>query len=150
MASGPFTLVQLADAVGMSLADVRFYRDCGLLQPPRRQRGRTDDVRFDAAHVQRLRFIQRALAYGFAHDDIARLMDEAGLGTCNDVYRLSVQRLEELRRDRGTDDATARALEELIATCAGVGPRSDCGILAVLSSRGAARRRVRPWRRRST
>jgi DNA-binding transcriptional MerR regulator len=72
-----------------------------------------------AQKSMRLRFIQRALACGYSLANIARLVDEAGLTTCNDVYRLSVQRLEELRRDRGSDDATVPALGKLIGTCAG-------------------------------
>jgi hypothetical protein len=46
MALQPFTLAQLARAVGMSVEDVRFYRDSGLLPPPKRRRTRTDDFSF--------------------------------------------------------------------------------------------------------
>jgi hypothetical protein len=42
-------------------------------------------------------------------EDIAKMVDEIGLTTCNDVYRLSVRRLEELRRARGLADATVIA-----------------------------------------
>jgi DNA-binding transcriptional MerR regulator len=44
-----FTLAQLARAVGMSVEDVRFYRDSGLLPAPKRQRTRTDDFSFQVA-----------------------------------------------------------------------------------------------------
>jgi IS5 family transposase len=47
MASGLFTLAQLARAVGMSVNDVRFYRDSGLLQAPQRQRSRSDDLTWE-------------------------------------------------------------------------------------------------------
>lgn len=134
MASGPsFTLPQLARALGISPDEVRLYRTSGLLQPPRRRRSRTDDLAFGTEHVERLHFIRQALSYGFLLEDIAKMVGEIGLMTCNDVYRLSVRRLEELRRDRGCNDATVIALGKLIATCAGRGRRTDCQILTTLA-----------------
>ena len=114
MASGPFTLAELARAAGMSVDDVQFYRDCGLLQPPRRQRGRTDDLAFQVEHVERLRLIQRAIANGFFLEDIERVVDEATPVTCNEVYRISVDRLAEYRVARSSGHPTVVALEELI------------------------------------
>jgi MerR family copper efflux transcriptional regulator len=133
MAVQAFTLTQLARAAGMSVDQVRFYRDQGLLPPPKRLRGRTDDVGFVAEHLDRLRFIQRALLCGFSVDDIAVLVDAQALLTCNDVYRMSHARLEELRRASGCDDARVNALEELIDTCPGKGGRKDCPILIALA-----------------
>ena len=130
MAMQPFTLAKLARAVGMSVDEVRLYRDSGLLQPPRRQRTRTDDYGFQAEHLQRLRFIKHAVASGFALDDIAMFVDEHGLVTCNDVYRISLHRLEELRR---SGDTRVSVLERLIASCSGRGGRRDCEILAAIS-----------------
>src|SRR5690349_22763696 len=130
MALQPFTLAQLARAVGMSVEDVRFYRDSGLLPPPKRLRRRTDAFSFQVEHLERLRFIQRALAHGFTLENIARFVDEHGLVTCNDVYRISLRRFEELRH---SGDAKAAALKKLIASCPGKGGRKDCKILAALS-----------------
>ena len=134
MASGPFTLAELARAAGMSVDDVQFYRDCGLLQPPRRQRGRTDDLAFQAEHVERLRLIQRAIANGFFLEDIERFVDEATPVTCNEVYRISVHRLAEYRVARSSGHPTVVALEELIALCGRVGDRKDCEILVSLAN----------------
>jgi MerR family mercuric resistance operon transcriptional regulator len=78
MALHSFTLAQLARALGMSVEDVRFYRDGGLLPPPKRQRTRTGDFSFQVEHLERLRFIQRALAYGFTLENIASFVDERG------------------------------------------------------------------------
>lgn len=131
MRSGPFTLVQLARIVRMSVVHVRFYRESGLLQPPRRQRGRADHFAFQAEHVERLRFIQQALKHGFLVEDIAKMVDDAT--TCSDVQRIAVHRLAELRRG-GAPDATIVALEKLIAACPGVGTRRDCKILDSLTN----------------
>jgi DNA-binding transcriptional MerR regulator len=117
----------------MSIDDVRFYRDRGLLQPPKRRRSRTDDFAYQQEHVARLRFIGRALGYGLSLDAIAQLVDDGRLLTCNDVYRLSVRQLEELRRKNGPQDAAAAAFEKLIASCRRIGGRRDCQILAGLA-----------------
>src|SRR5690349_18434813 len=113
MASGPFTLAQLAEAAGMSVDDVRFYRDSGLMQPPHRVRGRTDDVAFGAEHVERLKFIKRALTCGYTHEDIARFVDPAVLVTCGDVYATTARRLEHVRRSGRGDPATTVLLAQL-------------------------------------
>jgi DNA-binding transcriptional MerR regulator len=117
----------------MSVNDVRFYRECGLLQPPRRQRGRTDDLAFQVEHMERLRFIQRALTHGFFLEDIERFVDEANLVTCNDVLRIAVHRLAEYRIARSSGHPKVIALEKLIASCGGIGARRDCQILATLA-----------------
>jgi hypothetical protein len=65
--------------------EVRFYRDIRLLQPPRRVRGRSDDTAFISEHVERLRFIRRAVNCGLTHEDIAELVDPEVLVTCGDA-----------------------------------------------------------------
>jgi DNA-binding transcriptional MerR regulator len=117
----------------MSASDVQLYRDCGLLPPLKRQRTRYDDFGFQVEHVERLRFIGRALRCGFSLEDIAKMVDERALVTCNDVYRIATHRLETLRHDPDSGDGTVGALSELIATCAATGGRRDCQILAALS-----------------
>jgi len=133
MGSDLFTLAQLARAAGMSVDDVQFYRDCGLLQPPRRQRRRTDELAFHVEHVERLRFIQRAIAHGFLLEDVERFVDETALVTCNDIYRISADRLAEYRIARSTGHPIVVALEKLVASCGRVGGRKDCQIVASLA-----------------
>ena len=134
MASGPFTFAELARAAGVRIEEARTYRDRGLLQPPRRRRGRGDDIAFYAEHLERLRFIRCALGYGFSLQAVAMLVDGKSLGTCNDVYRVAVTQLEELRRDRGPAHPTVLALQRLIETCSARGSRTSCKILATLSA----------------
>ena len=132
MASGPFTLAEIARHVGMSVEEVRFYVDYGLLPPPPPRRSRSEPAAFQAEHVERLTFIRRALAYGLNRDDIAKFI-YGGLTTCDDVYRVSAHRLNKLRRARGPMESAVTVLEGLIATCGRTGGRKDCQILAVLS-----------------
>ena len=132
MASGPFTLAQLAQAAGMRLDDVMSYWDRGLLQPARRRRGRSGDFAYHQEHLERLCLIGRALDYGFSLDAIAQFADPHGLLTCKDVFGIGTRELEELRRRLGPGAPVAAALESLLATCPKVGGRNDCPILAAL------------------
>lgn len=132
MASRSFTLAHLAKAVGMRFEDVKFYRDRGLLQAPRRKRGRTATLAYHQEHVDRLRFIERALRHGFSVEAIAQLVDLNAMRTCGDVARIATRELEALRRRMGPDDRTVAALEILLAKCPKVGGRDECPILAAL------------------
>jgi DNA-binding transcriptional MerR regulator len=140
MSAGPFTLRQLADALGVDANTVRVLLRCGLLQRPRRRLGRSDDVAFHQEHAERLRFIKQTLGVGFHLDDIARLVDPAGLITCGDVYALASQRLNEMRRTkedtRSLEDlireCRVRSQKGLIHPCPAKGGRKDCRILAKL------------------
>ena len=116
----------------MSIDDARFYRERGLLQPPRRQRSRTDDFAFQAEHVERLQFIKRALEHGLTVEDIAQLVDPYALTTCGDVSALADKRLEQMRQSGAADTPAAFALTKLREGCATVGSRKDCAMLATL------------------
>jgi DNA-binding transcriptional MerR regulator len=129
MASGPFTVAQLARAVDMRIEQVRHYQELGLLQAPRRQRGRSADVAFHAEHLQRLRFIKRALSVGYSLEDIARLVDPHALVTCRDVYETTVRSMQEAME---REPQRATALRQLAEICPRVGGRAACPIIAAL------------------
>ncbi len=145
MPAGPFTLRQLADALGVDANTVRVLLRFGVLQSPRRQPGHSGDVAFDQEHVERLRFIKQALDVGFHLDDIARLVDPSGPISCREVYALTSQRIMEMRRTkedtRSLEDlireCRVRSREGLIHPCPAKGRRTDCRIVAKL--RGAKR-----------
>jgi MerR family mercuric resistance operon transcriptional regulator len=131
---------QLASAVGVDADTVRVLLQLGVLQPPRLQPGRSGDIAFHREHVERLRFIKRALGVGFHLDDIARLVDPAGLITCGEVYTLASQRLNAMRQTseetRSLEDlireCRVRSQKGLIRPCPAKGGRKDCRILAKL------------------
>lgn len=127
MVSGPFTRAQLARLLGITVREIQSYRDCGLLQPPRRRRGRTGDLAFHLEHVERLRFIKRALHAGYSLEDIARLVDPDALLTCRDVYEATVRCAEELRTQ---EPQRAESLAQLAEACPKVGGRAECPILS--------------------
>jgi DNA-binding transcriptional MerR regulator len=145
MAKPPFTLAQLADAVGMPIADVETYLDYGLLAPPRRF-GRRDQPAFHKEHEQRLIVIRRSLEFGFLLEDIGRIVDQSILLTCRDMYELAGLCLDRLREQNGKSDAQER-LSALREKCPMIGGRQDCPILAALHDgveRHNARKRRRP------
>ena len=133
MASGPFTLAQLAQVVGMKFEDVEFYWECGLLQPARRGGGRPGDPGYHQEHVDRLRFIGRALDHGFSLDAIGQLVDLYALRTCGDIYRIGTRELEALRQRLGADSQKVTALESLLAKCSKVGGRQECPVLTAFA-----------------
>ncbi|MBN9088068.1 MAG: MerR family DNA-binding protein [Reyranella sp.] len=134
MGSGTFTVGQLARAAGLDIDDVQSLRARGVLQPPRRQRGRTDDVAYHHEHLDRLKFIKHALACGFTLEDIAELVNPGALVTCGDVRALTQRRLEQVREAGGTDAVVVARLEKLREACAGAGSRRECSILEALSA----------------
>ena len=133
MASEPLSLAQLARVVDMSIDDVRLYQDRGLLPPARRSLGRSGDVGYHQEHVDRLRFIARAVIYGFSLDAVARLVDSSTLMTCTDIYRIADEELARLRRLLGPEAPSASVLKELMATCPRTGGREDCRIYRTLA-----------------
>jgi DNA-binding transcriptional MerR regulator len=132
MALGPFTFAELVQVAGVGLRDAQLYLKSGLLQPPRRQRGRSADVAFHDEHVKRLRFIKNARGCGFTLEDIAQLVNPRALTTCADVYRLALRRLEAVTRADASDISRIVALDSLLTSCLATGSRGDCKILATL------------------
>jgi MerR family mercuric resistance operon transcriptional regulator len=131
----PLTLAQLARAVGMRVDDVQLYESRGLLPRARRLRGRSGLVAFHQEHVERLRFIRRAIEHGFSLDAIAQLLDPTSLATCNDIYRIASRQLQRLRRLKGPGAPSPATLRELMDMCSRTGNRGDCRIYSVLAGK---------------
>lgn len=131
MVSGPFTRAQLAHVAGLSVEDIEFYQEHGLLQPPRRRRGRRGDVAFHREHVERLRFIRRALSVGYTLEDIMQLDDPHALVTCGDVYQATMQRVQQTE---ASEPQRAAALAQLAEKCPRMGTRVECPVIRHLKA----------------
>ena len=107
----------------------------GLLQPPRRRRGRADDTAFYDEHVERLHFIRRALACGLTHDDIGQIVDQRALVTCGDVSTVAKRRIDAMR-SAGRDATCLMGLYEQCIAAGARGARKDCQMLKELSRAG--------------
>jgi DNA-binding transcriptional MerR regulator len=110
--------------------NVQSYEKIGLLQPARRQLG--GGVAYHQEHIDRLRFIGRALECGFSLEATAELVRTDRLMTCSDVYQIAYQQLERLQCEEPESPAGAK-LKKLIAGCLRTGGRGDCSIYAALA-----------------
>jgi MerR family mercuric resistance operon transcriptional regulator len=117
----------------MRAKDVRFYKERGLLQRARRHPGWTGETAYHQEHVDRLKFVSRALILGFSLDAIARLVDASTLTTCKDVYELADTQLERIRSLLGDDAPSAAVLRNLMDSCTKNGGRDDCRIYIALA-----------------
>jgi MerR family mercuric resistance operon transcriptional regulator len=95
---GPYTIGQLARAVGVPTSTVRYYERARLLRPDGRTGGNYR-VYGDAA-LERLRFIRAAQANGFTLDDISVLLSfrDGATTRCKEVQGLIRDRLADLRK----------------------------------------------------
>lgn len=117
VASRPFTLAQLARAVGVSIEDVQSYRDHGLLQPARGQSG---DRAYHREHIDRLHFIAR--------------VSPNGMLTCNDLFKMAWASSRSFGGAWDLIGPMILALESLLAGCPKVGRRKECPLLATLAA----------------
>jgi MerR family mercuric resistance operon transcriptional regulator len=124
------TIQGLSRASGIEPETIRLYLDKGLLPAPRRRVGRSGNVAYHQEHLDRLRFISRALALGFSLDSVGELLGANGTRpTCADVYRIGCRRVESLKAN---GDASAD-LEHLLSTCRRSGTAFDCSLVAELA-----------------
>jgi DNA-binding transcriptional MerR regulator len=128
------TIGKLADAAGVGIDTVRFYERAGLMPaPPRTPSGYR---LYGSEHVQRLRFIRRAKALGFALEEIAELLRlSAARGSRAGVKALAERRLADLERRIRELEVMRETLAHYAHACSGHGPLEGCPIVeAVLAS----------------
>lgn len=121
---------ELADAAGVNRETIRYYERSGLLPAPARSEG--NYCLFPAAAIDRVRFIKRAQAVGFALDEIRALLGLRGTmdATCGDVRSLAEQRITEIDVKLAALHAMRAALVELVTICPGGSePVALCPIL---------------------
>lgn len=129
-AFAPVTIAGLSKLSGIDVKVVREYIAAGLVPEPRRRPGRSGDKAFHREHLDRLRFITRAIALGFSLEAIRELLGvDGGYRTCGDVYRVAQRTLAEIRA-HGMEPPSA--LQDLLAACAKRGGPADCVILTEL------------------
>jgi len=125
------TIAGLSRASGVDEETLRQYQARGLLPEPRRVPGRREFVAYQAEHLDRLRFIGRALQVGFSLESVSTLLGLNGaLLTCGDVKDIAQRTLASLLRGGCTAPPD---LHRLLDGCPGVGPAYDCAILRELS-----------------
>jgi len=122
-----FTIGRLADAAGVNVETVRYYERRGLIDRPVR-RG-SDEREYAGADVDRLKFIRRAKALGFALAEIRELLAAADSGSADGVLRAVRAKLSRVETDRARLGSLHARLVRLVDVCADGG--HDCVTLEI-------------------
>lgn len=129
------TTARLAREVGVNVETIRYYERHGLL--PKVPRTASGYRQFSEDHAIRLRFIRRAQELGFTLKEVKELLEirvKPGSG-CADVRRKAEAKTADVDQKIRHLQAIRKALLKLTATCAGLGPVTDCSILEALDRR---------------
>jgi MerR family transcriptional regulator, mercuric resistance operon regulatory protein len=122
---------QLASHAGVHVETIRYYQGLGLMPRPARARGAVR--RYDAAAVERLRFIKRAQALGFSLDEVKLLLELSVGEHCAETRTLARRKLE-LVEEKLTDlRAMQGALRKLLRACGSGRQGRGCPIIEDLS-----------------
>ena len=123
---------EVAAATGLPPKTIRYYESAGLIDPPARSAG--NYRRYDARHVETLRFILHARQLGFAVREVASLValwhDKRRASA--DVRRLATAHLGDIDARIAELKRMRQSLERLIERCHG-DHRPDCPILDELA-----------------
>jgi len=131
----PLRIGALARAAGVGVETVRYYQRLKLLgTPPRPDRGQR---LYPAEYADRLRFIKRAQALGFALDDVAVLLQlNDGTGHAR-ARALAAKRLAAVEAKIADLAAIRDVLRELIRRCKHAEGRVPCPIISALAPAAA-------------
>jgi DNA-binding transcriptional MerR regulator len=108
----------VAAACGITRDALRYYERQGLLVRPRRTAGGFRE--YDAATIDRIRFIKQAQAQGLSIKEIRELtsyQEQPGRARCRRVHDLLARKLQELDERRRELDAFAASLRSYKAMC---------------------------------
>ena len=131
LSSSSLTIGALASAAGVHVETVRYYQRRGLISEPIRPRGGVR--RYGADDTDRLRFIKRAQAMGFALAEIQKLLTLRTRRSCRATRELAqakltlvnarIRELRQLRRelvvliagcDSNTEDTRCPLMDRLV------------------------------------
>jgi MerR family mercuric resistance operon transcriptional regulator len=109
------TIAGAAKAAGVGVETVRYYQRRGLLREP--IRAGTGYRRYEAEHIDRIRFIKRAQALGFTLDEIESLLALEDGTNRRSVQRIAHARLAEIRARLADLRKLERTLTHLLHEC---------------------------------
>ena len=129
--NGALRRADLARATGCTLETIRYYETAGILPLP----ARTDAGHrtYDAADVQRLRFVLRARELGFSLEDVRGLLGlgDGALRSCAEVKEKTETHLAEVRAKIADLRRIEAVLSETASRCSGASV-PDCAVLSSL------------------
>ena len=119
----------LARATGTKVVTIRYYEKIDLLPPPSRDAGNYRS--YDAAALDRLRFIRRCRDLGFPLDQVRELLalSSKEKRPCAEVDEITAGHLAGVERKIADLQSLAQELRRISASCTGGGTISNCRIL---------------------
>jgi len=127
------TIGELAKATGVGVETVRFYERKGLVTAPARK---TSGYRqYSEETVERMRFIRKAQQAGFTLKEIKDLLAlrEDADARRGDVRGKAAAKIADIDAKVRDLLAMRESLVELLTSCKGDGPASECPIITALS-----------------
>ena len=123
----------LGRATGTKVVTIRYYEKIGLLPAPDRSVGNYRT--YDAAALERLRFIRRCRDLGFSLDQVRELLSLASdvARPCAEVDQITDTHLADVERKITDLQSLAQELRRISATCNGGGTISNCRILDAIA-----------------
>ena len=127
-----YSIGELASETGVKVPTIRYYEGIGLLPAPPRTEG--NQRRYDAAALERLRFIAHARAMGFPTEELRVLLRIAGHrdAPCEDIDALVRARLTEVEDRISRLTALRTELTGMLQSHQH-GTVADCRVVEVLS-----------------
>lgn len=115
--SKPLTsIVDLAEASGIAISTIRHYQNVGLIQKPARaQYG--GFRRYTQDDIDRLKFIQNALAVGFTLKEIAEILHHQKKGEGSALFALLNSRKSAIEKEIRTLNRNLEYIGNLSAHC---------------------------------
>ncbi len=128
-----FSIGELSRRTNVKVPTIRYYEESGLLDAPERTEG--NQRRYDAAGLERLRFIKHARDLGFSIEAIAALIELQGHPdrSCAEATDIASSQLSDVRAKIKRLRALEKELVRISKGCEGDGVSEDCYVLASLA-----------------
>lgn len=130
-----YSIGALSRQTGVKVPTIRYYESIGMLDAPDRSPG--GQRRYDAQHLEQLRFIRHGRDLGFGLDDLRALQ---GLSrqpdrSCDAADRIARQQLADVERRLAGLRAVRKELKRMVAQCSH-GVMDECHVIQTLSDHG--------------
>ena len=117
---------ELARHAGVHVETIRYYQRLGLMPSPPRRHGTVR--RYEAAAVERLRFIKRAQALGFSLEEVKLLLELSVGEHCAETRTLAKRKLDLVENKIEDLRGLQAALRKLVRACDSARTGSGCPI----------------------
>ncbi len=128
-----FSIGELSKRTNVKIPTIRYYEVMGLLAAPERTEG--NQRRYDAAGLERLRFIKHARDLGFTIEAISELIElqDHPDRSCKAATDIAVSQLSDIRAKIKRLQALEKELARISKGCDGESVSEDCYVLASLA-----------------